>query len=800
MADGPYPLSGYTVVDFSSGIAGGYCTKLLADAGATVVKLEAPEGDPLRSWSASQSPAPSGGEQPLFAYLSGAKHSVVLDPDDAEAAVRAARLVLARADAVVWSPESRLASLPELAPARIAADFPHLAITAITPFGLTGPWAGRPATEFTLQAWSGGIVGIGRGAADRAPIHIGGQVGEWLSGAYAAVSLLASRRHRRAGVTDLSKLEVSALTTTYYPVTFFDCFGQPQKKERSLVPPGVSAAKDGLIGVATGTQQQRSDLYVMLGHPEWLEDDALISRPAELIPEINAWLAERTVAEIQELTSVFRIPNAPVGNGELIPQWEQVKLRDSLATSADGRFLQPRSPYRISSADLRLPSAAPALGEHTVEWTELPAARTGQSEVEGGLGLPLAGLRVLDMTAFWAGPMATHTLALMGAEVIHLESTKRPDGGRLVLGLPPSIPSWWERSPIHLGGNASKKDVTIDFTTPEGRDLLLSLIETCDVLVENFTPRVLNQVGLDFDALQKIRPDLVMVRMPGFGLEGPWRDNAAFAFVIEDAAGLTWLTGYPDAHPVEPYCIGDPNAGIHAVVGLLLALEQRDRTGQGALVEAAMIDAALSITAEQIIEQSANGVLLQRAGNRGPVAAPQNLYRADGTDEFGNDDLWVALAVCDDEQWDAVVNIIGDDTGLADERFATAAGRREHHDAIDELLAPWFVARKPEEAVDALWSAGVPVAKVMLPHRQPDIEQFSARGFHEQVEHPVCGSYRQSTLPFRWPGAPTTLTTRHAPLLGEHNEEVLAGIGIAADEFARLEEAGVIGTKPRGQD
>ena len=212
-----------------------------------------------------------------------------------------------------------------------------------------------------------------------------------------------------------------------------------------------------------------------------------------------------------------------------------------------------------------------------------------------------------------------------------------------------------------------------------------------------------------------------------------------------------------------------------------------------------MIDAALSITAEQLIEQSANGVLLQRAGNRGPVAAPQNLYRADGTDEFGNDDLWVALAVCDDAQWGAVVDIVGD-AELADDRFATADGRREHHDAIDELLAPWFVARKPEEAVDALWSAGVPVAKVMLPHRQPDIEQFDARGFHERVEHPMYDSYRQSTLPFRWPGAPTTLTTRHAPLLGEHNEEVLTGIGVTSDELARLEEAGVIGTKPRGQD
>lgn len=797
MTEDRYPLSGCTVVDLSSGIAGGYCTKLLADAGAVVVKLEAPDGDPLRRWSASGSPAPEGEEQPLFTFLAGGKQSVLIDPDEEGASV--ARRIIGSADVVIWSPESPLAALPELAPEHLAKDFPDLVVMALTPFGLDGPWSGRPATEFTLQAWSGGMIGIGRGAPDRAPIHIGGQVGEWLSGAYAAVGVLTSRRSGRGGVLDLSKLEVSALTTTYYPVTFFDVFGQPQKKERSLIPPGVSVAKDGLIGVSTGTKQQRDDLYVMVGHPEWSEDDALIARAGEIAGEIATWMAERTVAEIQELASAFRIPNAPVGTGDAIPNWEQVRLRDSVVPSANGAFLQPGAPYRISSAPVRPPAAPPSLGEHTAEWTgpRVPANRPDRTTDTPDL--PLAGLRILDLTAFWAGPMATHTLALLGAEVIHLESTTRPDGGRLVVGLPSTIPSWWERSPIHLGGNAAKKDVTIDFTTPEGRELLLKLIETCDVLVENFTPRVLDQIGLDFETLARIRPELVMVRMPGFGLTGPWRDNAAFAFIIEDAVGLTALTGYPDANPVEPYCIGDPNAGIHAVLGLLIALEQRDRTGRGALVEAAMIDAGLNIAAEQVIEHSANGVVLERAGNRGPVAAPQNLYRSDGTNEFGVEDLWVALAVCDDEQWKALVEVMGEGA-LGDVRFATIAGRREHHDEIDEILAPWFRARKPEEAVDVLWDAGIPVAKVMLPHRQPEIEQFGARRFHEQVEHPVVGSYRQSTLPFRWPGAPERLTSRHAPLLGEHNEEVLGSIGLSADDLARLEAAGVIGTKPKGQE
>ena len=180
-------------------------------------------------------------------------------------------------------------------------------------------------------------------------------------------------------------------------------------------------------------------------------------------------------------------------------------------------------------------------------------------------------------------------------------------------------------------------------------------MQTCDVIVENYTPRVLDQIGLDFDTVRGLRPDAIMMRMPGFGLDGPWRDKPAFAYVIEYASGISWLTGHPDQHPVEPYSVGDPNAGVHALNALMLALAHRRRTGQGVLVEAAMVDAALSVAAEQIIEYSAYGALLQREGNRGPTAAPQNLYRTSELDEFGRPDGWVAIAVATDDQWTSLI-------------------------------------------------------------------------------------------------------------------------------------------------
>jgi crotonobetainyl-CoA:carnitine CoA-transferase CaiB-like acyl-CoA transferase len=385
---------------------------------------------------------------------------------------------------------------------------------------------------------------------------------------------------------------------------------------------------------------------------------------------------------------------------------------------------------------------------------------------------------------------------MLGAEVIHLESTRRPDGTRLIAGIPITEDQWWEKSPIFEALNTNKKCLTLDLQSPRGRELLGALIATCDVIVENFTPRVLDQAGLDFAAVQAIRPDIVMVRMPGFGLEGPWRDNPAFAYVIESASGVSWLTGYPDRTPYDPYSIGDPNAGVHALNAVLLALEHRRRTGDGVFVEAAMVDAALSISAEQVIEYSAYGALLERDGNRGPTAAPQNLYLSADIDEFDRSDSWVAIAVRTDEQWQGLCRAIGNPSWATDPALSGMPGRREQHDLIDEHLAAWCADRTGDDIVATLWDAGVPVAKVMQPHRQTELEQLAFRGFFEVVDHPVNGESRLSTVPLKFSAGPKLFHTNPAPTLGQHNHELLTEVGLSAGDIADLEADGVIGQAP----
>lgn len=799
-----HPLSGWVVVDLSCGIAGAYCTKLLADGGAEVLKVETPQGDPLRSWSASGADIGSGEDGALFGFLACSKRSVVADPDSAEALERIDEL-LAAADVVVWSRGSGVAEHPLFAPADIARRHPHLTVTTITPFGLEGPWRDRPATEFTLQAWSGGIVGLGRGAPDRAPVFVGGQIGEWLAGAYASAATLASRaRSVRAGVgelVDLSMLETQILCLTYHPVVFFEALGRPFRTERRLTVPGVATAKDGLVALGCGTAQQWFDLCAMVGHPEWIDEESSLSiteQANRLAPEIGEWLKDQTVDEVRELATAFRIPNSPVGNGGNVTGIDQYQSRDFFAVNPRDGFVQPGPPYRLTPAVLRAPQPAPRLGEHSGHRPEVRIdAHTSSTGGDVADELPFSGLRVLDMTTFWAGPSCTHFLAMLGAEVIHLESTTRPDGTRLIAGVPVTEDQWWERSPIFSGLNTNKKGLTLDLRSERGREVLTRLVATCDVIVENYTPRVLEQLGLDFAAVRALRPDAVMVRMPGFGLEGPWRDNPAFAYVIEDASGLSWLTGHPDRNPVEPYSVGDPNAGVHALNALLLALEHRRRTGQGVLVEAAMVDAALNVAAEQVIEFSAYGSLLQRVGNRGPTAAPQNLYRSRDIDEFGRSDCWVAIAVATDEQWLGLAEAIGSPTWATNPSLSTHAGRVECHDVIDRYLSAWCVERSSDEIVDRLWEAGVPVGKVMQPHRQAELAQLEFRGFFEELDHPVGRPARHSTVPMRLSRGPERFHVKHAPLLGQDNHEILTGLGLSVAEIADLEAEGVIGRSPQ---
>ena len=282
---------------------------------------------------------------------------------------------------------------------------------------------------------------------------------------------------------------------------------------------------------------------------------------------------------------------------------------------------------------------------------------------------PLEGVRIVDLTAFWAGPAATHLLAAFGADVIKVESIQRPDGIRYSGGMRKDVDDWWEYGWVFHAMNTNKRSVTLDLNSEEGRRLFKKLAAGADVVIENFSPRVMDQFGLTADVLLEVNPKLVVARMPAFGLDGPWRDRVGFAPTMEQLAGLAWVTGLPDAPPVTPRGACDPLAGVHAAFAVLAALNFAERTGTGQQVELPMLETVLNATAIQAIESEVFGTTLSRRGNRGHGGLIQNIYRCAGAPEK---DDWIAVTVRDDQQWRALVDLMGR-PAWCDEGLATAA-------------------------------------------------------------------------------------------------------------------------------
>jgi crotonobetainyl-CoA:carnitine CoA-transferase CaiB-like acyl-CoA transferase len=314
--------------------------------------------------------------------------------------------------------------------------------------------------------------------------------------------------------------------------------------------------------------------------------------------------------------------------------------------------------------------------------------------------------------------------------------------------------------------NTNKRSVTLDLASQDGIGLLKQLVGQADAVVENFSPRVMDQFGLGADALLAIKPDLVVVRMPAFGLTGPWRDRVGFAPTMEQIAGLAWVTGLPDGPPVPPRGACDPLAGAHAAFALLSALEFADRTGRGQLVEVPMIETVLNVTATQTIEYEVFGEILARRGNRGQPGMTQDLYRCAG------DDNWIA--VCG--QPDALSELTG---GIE--------------------LADWLAAQDISDAVDVLARAGIPAAAVVSPSVVTENPQLRHRGFFERLDHPRTGEGWYPTPPFALLDGATRWLHRTPPTLGQHNGEVLTELcGLTGEDLERLAAQGVIGTRPKG--
>ncbi len=746
-------LGGLRVVEIADEISGPYCGKLLADLGADVTKIEPPEGDPLRQWG------PFPGEQPdpdragLFTYLNAGKRAGA--PGAARELIAEADVLIDGCGLVVSQPVSRLVAV------------------RISNFGRHGPLRDRIATPLTLQAMAGWISARD---PERPPVQAGARIAEYVAGAYAALGALTALRIAPAGqVTevDVSVLE-ALLSTLPYPMLMSErmrALGLPTNVRQAPIL-GVVRAADGWVGINCLTGQHWLDVCDMLELSEFGEQQFAIMmggpERAAFYAAAQPWLDQRTVGDIVELCQALRIPAAPVADGaDALENPQYAKRGFFVEGGGTGwSFRQPGPPFRLSKTP---PGPAP-----------VDVRPRAAAEPVADLSLPFAGLKVLDLSTFWAGGYLTCFLGAFGADVVKLESIQRPDGFRYSGAQPFEGEDWYERSPLWQATNLNKRDITLDLSSPRGRDLARRLATQADVVVENYSPRVVEQFGLDYDSLAALRPDIIAVRMPGFGLDGPWRDYVGWALNIEQVSGMTAATGYPDGPPCNVQGPADPIVGVHAGVALLAALEHRRRTGEGQLIEIAQIEVGAAVTAEPVIEFSMNGAVRPREGNR-RRGVWQGVYPAD------DDETWVALTARDD----------ADRSRLAD-AMGVAGLPADDHDAFDDAVAAWTRTQSAAKVVAALHERGVPAEEVTTAEQMYDLPGLDARGFYEEFDHAVTGRHRYPGWPLRIIPGPPRHHRFSAPTLGQHNDEVLGGLGLSHDDLDALRSNQVIGQRPMG--
>ena len=397
---------------------------------------------------------------------------------------------------------------------------------------------------------------------------------------------------------------------------------------------------------------------------------------------------------------------------------------------------------------------------------------------------PLQGIRVVDFCAIYAGPYACSTLGTLGAEVIRVETRIRPDGLRTGrIGRPPDAPA---DAPGFHTLNHNKKGITINLRDPRGAELVKRLVPISDVVVENYRPGVMENLGIDYEQLRPLNPELIMLSLSAMGDSGPERRYGALATTFSALGGLSHLTGYADGAPTEFRGSADLRSGLVGAFAVLAALYHRQRTGQGQRIDMAAREAMSCVIGDTLLDYSMNGRVRNRDGNRDRTMAPHNVYRCSG------DDHWVSIAVATDDEWRSLCTAIGQPSLADDPRFCDAHDRWDHQAELDEIITAWTSEQTDYAAMNALQSAGVAAMLSLRSDQVPGDPHLTARGFLHPVQHERVGKITLLSSPWRMSGSPG-FPPAAGPMLGEHNDYVFGELlQMGAEEIDALVDAQVI--------
>lgn len=400
--------------------------------------------------------------------------------------------------------------------------------------------------------------------------------------------------------------------------------------------------------------------------------------------------------------------------------------------------------------------------------------------------LPLDGIRVADFTWVWAGPFATLQLAHLGAEVIRVETATRPCVTRM-------LPPWADgefginRSGYFNQYNQGKLSLALDLKQPRAIEIAKELVAQSDIVCENFAAGVMERMGLGYEVLKEIKPDIIMIAMSGYGTTGPERDFVSYGPAQVPLSGMSSLTGYTGWRPMHVgISYGDPTAGLHGAFAVLAALLYRARTGRGQFIDLSQQETTIAVLPEGVMDYTMNGTQPSRQGNRDPHMAPHGVFRCAG------EQRWVAIAVRDDAEWARFATLIGAPELAADPAYATLAARKHNEERLEEIVTEWTRSRSPEAVTDTLQRAGIPAFTSCTNQDVAEDRHLNATGFFVHLEHPEVGVRQHIGIPWRMSGTPCGVR-RPAPCLGQDTEHVLTRIlNYSVEEIERLRAANVL--------
>jgi crotonobetainyl-CoA:carnitine CoA-transferase CaiB-like acyl-CoA transferase len=784
-AGGAATLDGLRVLDVSDRPSAAWCGRLLADLGADVIGAEPAGGHPLRR------------DPPAAAYFLANRR---------RAGLPAALSLAADADVILTSESS-----PETSVAALREHSATALIACITPYGRGAPQAGQPGNDLTAYATSGWASM--NGLASRAPLKGPGYNASFQAGTLAWAAVTAALLGEPAGeVLDIAERDV--LCSTLSPAFLRQQYtGTPERRrELADITAGPVPVADGYFALTMSRPHFWQSAMRILGLDDLAEVPELqtavsrAGRKEQWADRVQQAMLGWKRKDLFDALAARRVIAGPVLDMADLEQNPQLVAREYFGAPAEaaGGPRQPGPPARYGRTRWRLARPAPGgdgagtAGSFAGAGLRFPRpALADLSPAAPGTG-PLSGYRGLVLTQAWAGTYATELLALLGAEIVQVEARSRLDSWRgsgtsaVPAGLAergtPGEP--WDLNPLFNSVNMGKRSITLDLAAPEGVGLFRALVPRFDFVVENFSPRVLGNLGIAYPDLRALREDIVLVSMSAYGATGPWSPVPGIGGTIEPSSGMSAVLGYPDGPPLNSgHMYPDPVAGLYGLGAVITALAHRQRTGEGQYVDVSMQEACATFVGDEWMRYQDTGRPPARRGNRHPAYAPHGVFRCAGEDQ------WVALAAPDDAAWAAAARVLGG-RELAAPRFATAAGRLAAESDLEAAIGARAAGRDKGELAGALAAAGVIAAPVLDVGEVMADAGLRARGVLRTVRHSLAGEAAQAGLPVRMASTPLP-PWNPAPLHGEHSLEVLQQeLGLSEQEYAALAAAGITGCGP----